>query len=339
MQKNYRNLLYHCIKIALAAVLAIAVAGELGLKNSATAGIITILSIRSTKKETLQSALNRLLAFGCALLVAGACFGVLGFTLPAFAVYLFLFALICMRLGWAEAISADSVLVSHFLAARSMSPSWVGNELLLLVIGAGIGILVNLHLHRRRDVFDKVAEEVDGQIKGVLHRMSIWLLTEDRSEYNANCFGRLRESVSEAGRCAADNYNNRFLNADETELAYVSLRERQVVVLQEVYENIKALSGTPRQAEAIAELLRHIEEHFGRDATAMEAAKGAEGTAEASLKGPDSCTDTELCIRALHRLFADMKKEPLPESREEFEDRAILFHILKLLERFLEMQQ
>lgn len=47
------------IKIALATVLAIAIAGELGLNYSATAGIITVLSIQNTKRETLKSACNR----------------------------------------------------------------------------------------------------------------------------------------------------------------------------------------------------------------------------------------------------------------------------------------
>lgn len=314
MKEKHRQLLYHCMKIALAAVLAIALAGELGLQNSATAGIITILSIRSTKRETVKSAMNRLLAFAAAILVAGGCFALFDFTLPAFAVYLFLYALLCMRLGWAEVISANSVLVSHFLVARSMTLFWVGNELMLLVVGAGIGILVNLHLHRRRDVFERLSEDVDQQIRGILHRMSVWLLTEDRSEYHADCFGRLQERLAEVGRCAADNYNNRFLNADESELEYAGLRERQCVILQEIYENIKALSSVPKQAEAISELLSHMEAHFGR---------GEE--------------DAGVSEKAVQQLFADMKKEPLPISREEFEDRALLFHILKLLERFQEM--
>ena len=72
------------LKIALAAAIAIAVAGELGLKYSATAGIITVLSIGNTKRETLKTAVERGLAFLCALLLAAGCFGVFGYTLPGF---------------------------------------------------------------------------------------------------------------------------------------------------------------------------------------------------------------------------------------------------------------
>lgn len=50
-------------KIALAAVLSILTANLLGLKYAVTAGIITVLSIQNTKRETLKTARNRGLAF------------------------------------------------------------------------------------------------------------------------------------------------------------------------------------------------------------------------------------------------------------------------------------
>ena len=39
------------VKITLAALLSLVLAGELGLRYSSTAGIITILSIQKTKRE------------------------------------------------------------------------------------------------------------------------------------------------------------------------------------------------------------------------------------------------------------------------------------------------
>lgn len=116
------------LKIAVAAVLSIAIAGELGLRYSATAGIITVLSIQNTKKETIKSARNRTLAFVCALLIARLLFGILGFSLPAFAGYLFLFALLCFYADWGEAIAMDSVLITHFLTERSMAMALIANE-------------------------------------------------------------------------------------------------------------------------------------------------------------------------------------------------------------------
>ncbi len=48
---DWRAQIVMSLKIAVAAVISIALAGELGLRYSATAGIITVLSIRNTKKR------------------------------------------------------------------------------------------------------------------------------------------------------------------------------------------------------------------------------------------------------------------------------------------------
>ena len=98
MDRNrWKSQLIKSCKIAVAAFAAIALAGELGLKYSATAGIITVLSIQNTKKETLKSARNRGLAFLCALVLSALCFTLIGYHLWAFAVYLLLFSLICLK--------------------------------------------------------------------------------------------------------------------------------------------------------------------------------------------------------------------------------------------------
>ncbi len=51
MKKDLMSKLAKSLKIALAALLAAALAGGLGLQYATTAGIITILSIQGTKLE------------------------------------------------------------------------------------------------------------------------------------------------------------------------------------------------------------------------------------------------------------------------------------------------
>lgn len=303
------------LKIAGAAVLAIAIAGELQLQYSATAGIITVLSIQNTKKETLKSARNRGAAFLCALLLSAVCFWALDFSLWAFAVYLFLFALLCIQAGWVEAIAMDSVLITHFLTEQSMDLRLIVNEVLLFVIGTGLGILVNMHLHRKKERFEQLADEVDKQIKGILHRMSLWLLKEDKSEYGSDCFEKLSAALEEAKLCAAANYNNALLQHSTYELNYIRMREQQSIVLQEIYVNIKEIAYLPRQAHQVSELLGRIEQDYHRDNT------------------------VEGLLAELDKLLEDMKEQELPESRQEFEARAILFYILMQLKNLLQIKR
>ncbi len=303
------------LKIAAAAFASIALAGELGLNYSSTAGIITILSIRNTKRETLKSAGNRGLAFLCALLFSAVCFRLIGFNLWAFAVYLLLFSLFVLSVGWGEALVNVSVLVSHILAEQRMGLSEVANETLLFLIGTGMGILVNLHLHKNQAEFDKLAEEADTQIKQILRRMSQYLPREDKSAYDAGCFERLDKALDAAKACAAANYNNAVLSGDSHELDYIEMREKQSVLLREIYDNIVRIQYLPEQALQVAELLGQIEQDYHRENT------------------------VEGLLQRLEALLLQMKKQRLPQSREEFEARAILFYILMQLKGLLELKR
>lgn len=303
------------LKIALAAAIAIAVSGELGLKYSATAGIITVLSIGNTKRETLKTAVERGLAFLCALLLAAGCFGVFGYTLPGFTVYLLLFALLCLCVGWGAAIAMDSVLITHFLGEQSMAPVFLLNEVLLFFIGTGMGILVNMHLHRKEADFRRLSDEVDSQIKGILHRMSLWLPREDKSEYGSGCFEKLDKALEEARLCAAANYNNSVLERNPRELDYIEMREKQSIILKGIYENIKSITFLPEQAKQVAELFGKIEEDYHRENTVEE------------------------LLNSLGKLLEEMKQQELPASRKEFEARAILFYILMQTESFLNLKR
>ncbi len=312
---TWKSHLIKSLKIAAAAVLSIAIAGELGLQYSASAGIITILSIQNTKRETLRSARNRGLAFLGALALATICFRILDYTLWAFAAYLFLFALLCLWAGWMEALAMDSVLITHFLSEGNMAPELILNECLLFLIGTSIGVLVNLHLRKRSSEFERLANEVDEQMKGIIKRMSQWLPKEDKDAYNDSCFGALKAALEAAKRCAAANYNNDLLRENTYELDYIRMREQQSVILKEIYVNIKHIAYLPKQTLQVAELLDKIEREYHKDNT------------------------VEGLLTDLEELLLDMKKQELPVSREEFEARAILFYILMQIRSLLEIKR
>ncbi len=306
-----REKIIKSIKIALAAVLAISIAARLGFQYSATAGIITVLSIQNTKRETLKSARNRALAFLCALVLAAGAFRLLGFTLTAFAVYLLLFSLLCLYADWGEAIAMDSVLITHFLSEQSMSAALMRNEIALFLIGTSVGILVNMHLRRKEDEFQRLADEADRRIKEMLEKMSVWLLLGDEEKHGPGCLLQLQESLTAAKTCALNNYNNALWKKDSYEVDYIQMRQQQSMVLQELYENVKSSACLPRQALHTAKLIESIGQNYHRD-------NPAEGL-----------------LQELDLLFQDLKGHELPASREEFEARAILFYILKQLKELL----
>lgn len=301
-------------KIALAAVLSILTANLLGLRYAVTAGIITVLSIQNTKRETLKTARNRGLAFLCALILAFLCYSLLGFRVGAFIVYLFFFALLCLSTGWGEAIAMDSVLISHFLTEQDFGAEMLVNELLLFVIGTFFGILINLHLRKKEGEFDRLSRQVDEEIKGIVHRMSENLRREDKTGYNSDCFMRLEDKIRLAKECALRNWNNTLWSQTSYELDYIRMRENQSRVLRNIYDSIVQIKMLPTQTLQVAAFFEEIEAQYHRD------------------------NDVEDLLVILGKMFADMKLQKLPESREEFEARALLFYTLMQLEEFLKLK-
>ena len=310
------NKLCKSLKFALASVIAIALANLLGLKYATTAGIITILSIQNTKKETLKIAARRAAAFVCALVIAAVSFGILGFSIIGFAVYLFAFSCVCLFLGWPEAISMCSVLVLHFLTERGMEVWLLWNETLLFVIGAGMGILANLHLHRKSDEFDKLALQADEKMKQTLRSVEKNLLKADTGEEDtAYHLEQLDVMLSSLRECAHRNWNNTFLKTSVYETEYVSMRIRQAEVLHHIHNCMGMMESIPEQARMVAKLLSKIEKEYERNNT------------------------VETLLEELFSLYESMRQEPLPQSREEFEARAVLFYILKQIEDFLKIKR
>ena len=285
------------------------------MDSAVTAGIVTILSIQDTKRETLRTVFRRAGAYVFGLLVAAVCFGLLGYTLSAFAVYLLLFAFGCMLVGLQEGITTATVLVSHIWAIGSMELTVLLNETGLLVIGSGMGILVNLHLRSKEADFARLAEEVDHQMKEILRYMAQWLPSPARACDRVNRFEELEETISKAEVCAIANLNNSLGKQDTRDLDYIRMREKQAVVLKGIYQNIMQIAYLPKQALMVAEFLEELERAYHKYNTVKE------------------------YLDRLQVLMDEMKQEALPESREEFEARAILFYVLLQLEELLRIKR
>lgn len=313
-QKN-RHHIFKGLKITAASLLSIVAAKELGLLYAPTAGIITILSIQNTKRSTLNTAAKRSMAFAAAVLLAWFCFEGLGYTVFSFGVYLFLFSTLCFVCGWVEAVAMVSVLITHFLIEENMDWQILINEAGLFVIGTGTGIIFNSALRRREKEFHILADLTDNEIKGVLKRMSQWLLVEDKSDYSDQCFAELEKKADTAKKKAYENWENTLFSSDYREIDYIEMRERQITVLKHMYNSIKMLKGIPIQTEKVARIIATVERDYHKG------------------------NPVDNLIYELEQVFEDMKKERLPQNREEFEDRAVLYYIMKQLDELLRYKQ
>ena len=312
----WRGYLLQGLKLAGGALAAMLLAGALSLRYSATAGIITLLSILGTKRETLNIAAGRLMAYVAALALAAVCYHTLGFTVWAFAAYLLAFSVICCCMGWMYALAMVSVLISHFLAEGTMEPAMLLNETLLFLIGCGCGIAVNLTLRADEPGMRSLRDEVDARMKALLALTGSLLTEEDqrpaRRQAAENEMTQLDRALTQAAEMALQNRNNRLLRSPVFDLRYVEMRAQQRDILTQIIAAMDKAQTVPRQQQAVDSFFQKVAREYSTE------------------------NDVASLLKDLESLLAAMKAEPLPERREEFESRALLYYALLRMEDFLQ---
>jgi len=301
-------------KIACGSMLSILIAERIGLEYASSAGIITLLSIMNTRKETFQVAAKRCVAFLLAMLMASAIFSLLGYEVWAFGIFLLLFYLAVSALDVKEGFSMNAVLVTHLLAGGSLTWETVLNESGLFLIGVVTAILVNSYMPDRTLRIRDFQRRVENEMRVLLKELASVLNGEGKDaldEHILQTFGELSQMEKEA----MEHVGNSFQKDDLYFVKYVEMRTNQVEVLGHISEELERLTAVTPQAEKMAVLFRHIGETFHET-------NNAQGL-----------------LSELQELRREYKQSRLPEGREEFENRAILFHILQLMEYFLKLKE
>lgn len=299
------------IKMAAGSAVSIILANALGLLYSSSAGIMTLLTIQNTSKETISISLKRAAAFLIATALSFVVFESAGYHAVSYGIFLFLFIGICQFFKLSEAISTNAVLVTHYLLEGHMELSLVMNEALLLFIGAGMGTLLNLYIPGKIKEIRDTQHILEEDLKTVLMRMSEYLVKEDKSNYTGSCFLKLDADISEGEKHAYAYMNNTFFQESKYFMEYMQMRRQQCMVLKDIYKKIVSMNSIPPQALQISEFIKNISISFGESNNAKELLEG------------------------LNALSEQMKISPLPVTREEFENRAVLYMILTDLEHFL----
>lgn len=295
--------LLKALKIAVGCSAAILIARLLGLEHGTSAGVITLLSIQDTRRDTFRVAGKRFLDFFLALGLALLTFPSLRYGVLAFGVFLFLFTLLCYLLSSEEGLSSNVVLASHYWIAGALTPRLVLNELALLVIGVGLGILVNTYM---RDISGRIRQDqafIDESLRNLLLALSDRL--EGRPPRPHMEFSRLRAHLKDTLARSRAHEDNRLRKETRYYSEYAALRRNQCALLENMWEAADGLSFLPEQAAATAALLRDVAASFHRLDNAGSLLEELEGRRAA------------------------FRTAPLPATREEFEARALLYQIVR----------
>lgn len=307
---NYLKL----FKFALGSIGAFAVAMIIGLDYAPSAGIITLLTITDTRKETLLITLKRLIIFIVMTILSILIFPIAGYNVFGFALIMIPYLFFCLLLNMNEAIAMVAVLCTHYLSSNSCSLSMILNEFLLLLIGAGIGVLLNWFMPSNIKKIRDRQREIDTRLLGILHRMSIYLLREDKSDYNGSCFQETENLLTDLQKESLQYIGNHFHTSHDYFLRYMKMRTMQCEILKRIYHDIMRIQWIPRQAAPLSDYFESISREFSE------------------------VNDVAKLLERLDQLFEYYRQESLPQNRLEFENRALLYHMLYDLQTMIQLK-
>lgn len=299
-------------KTAIGAAVAVLISQLLHLDYAANSGIIVILSVQSSKKKSLDLAIMRIASTLLALSIGTMVFSIVGFNALAFGIYLLLFIPAAVKLNLNDGIVPCSVLVTHLLSIKSVSAGALLNEMLQMLIGAGIGFILNLYMPSLEKRLDQYMRAIDSKFVEVLTLMSQSIKC-GQSHLPETHFNVLAEQIKTGYEEALREHENRWMRGQNIYVQYMSSRRVQYEILFHMRRYFKRLSEPCEQTHMVAELTALIAQNF------------------------EGVTSKKHLFEAIAGYRSKFRSMPLPETRAAFENRAALYEYVNDLEHLLEL--
>lgn len=302
------------VKTAVGATLAIILADFFNLSFTISAGVIVILSLTNTRKSSVVIGISRLLSLALATAIGGASFLILGYNTIAFGVFLLLFIPSAVSLKLADGIVVCSVLVSHYLAEQSLRLSLIGNEFALMVIGIGFALLMNLYMPDMEQKIKDNQEMIEEKFRSILSKMADAINQRNVDNDLVQQITQLRKFIREAEKTAATFQENHWFSKEMYYSDYFAMRRVQAQVLADMIQNMDKIQVDQDFIERFRELLTFTAETFAEE------------------------NDGKETLKRIQEVYEYYRVLPLPETRNEFENRSNLFQFFQSFHSFIEIK-
>lgn len=301
------------IKTAVGTGVAIWLAQLINLEFYVFAGILTILSIETTKKRSLNVAMSRIIACILGMFLSGIVFEILGYQIYVISLFILFFIPLLMRLNIQNGFVTSSVIILHVYVLGNFNVNVAINEILLIIIGIGIALIINSYMPDLKHDLKDYSSKIEVKIKKILYEYALYIEKGDQG-WTGEQLLELDEILNESKSIAIRNVENHLLRKQDKYYAYFEMREKQYEILVRMLPIVSKLQQEVPQRKIFAAFLYHLSESVHSGNTAQ--------------------TQLEKLISNRE----EMNKLDLPKTREEFETRAALFHLINEIQLYLEIK-
>ena len=311
--RKYRKILLLAFKIGLGSSIAIYIAQTLRLEYAVSAGTVTLLTLMTSKWETIRLSAARFATFATTVLLGWLIFSNISSMWAAYGILLTLVVFMAESLGWRTTISVNSVVAAHLVTNNDFSPAAIRNEFFLVLIGVVLAIILNLFhgniFHRQKIISDM--RDTENRLQSILRDLAAYLSGAEMQHDVWDDIRALEDKSRDYIKSASEYQENTFHSHPEYYIDYFEMRHGQCRILHNLNTELVKISTMPKQAAVIADYLMYLSEYV------------------IEINHPG------LQVTRLDKIFEDMRNEGLPQTRDEFENRAMLYHVLMDIQDFL----
>jgi uncharacterized membrane protein YgaE (UPF0421/DUF939 family) len=298
------------VKTAIGAMIALVIAQVLSLENTATAAVITLLSVQSTQRRSIQIAWQRFAACILGILLAVLIFEGCAYTAVAVGLLLFIYIPVMAKLGLQDGIVPGFVIVMQLYISQNITYELILNQICIVSIGILVALLFNLYMPSVEGEIKKIIKELEGNFKVIFLQFGQFIRKKERV-WNDEYMIKTKKLIEVGMELAKRSEENSFFKRDSYYLQYFTKVHQQFQIVERMAPLIIHLPTTFEQNEMVADFVDDL---------------GA------------NIEDRNRLLLKLQDLRGKFENMDLPKTREEFETRAALLILINKIEQFIEIQ-
>lgn len=290
------------VKITLGFIVSFIIAYLLKLPYFYTTGVITLLSLESTRLKSYKIALIRLISLLLSFIIGGSLFYLLKFEVYGVVLFILIFIPLSFLLKLEKGLSVSLVLVSQIYLGKDLL--FTLNAFYIFIIGVGVALIFNIIMPNYYKKIKENTTKVDNEIDQIIQNISL---------SKNNDFIKIKTLLNETFILINNEIENMTNKEILKTLHYLEMRNDQASLLKSISLELLSIENI-KEKEIILDFLKNFKNKIG----------------EANY--------ADHLNKELEELFLYFKNSPLPKERTIFEIRARLYTVLLEIKQFLNLK-
>lgn len=247
-----------------------------------------------------------------ALFIGGLLFETISYSTWVFGLYLLIFVPLSFLLKIELGLGPSSVIVTHLLAFGEINTAIILNELALVFIGTSFAMLTNFYALNSQDQLNGLVAKIDQDMGEILRLFGRSLVEDLDIKSHEDKIHSLKADLDQAVILAVIETDNLIENSGAI-LYGLNLREREMVLLEDMYYNLKSIPPAYSDGRYISEILIQTSENLKID-------------------GDIGGVKERINLIKDHFDMLD-----LPKTHRDFVIRSVIFQVFRSLDQFIDI--